>query len=66
MATETAPNQAAELRALFKYRDHLARQVPVLWLPNPPFQLTLYKSNLKGPVPQGIYTEIYPHDYSLS
>jgi hypothetical protein len=37
-----------------------------MWLPNPPFQLTLYKSNLKGLVPQGIYTEIYPQDYSLS
>jgi hypothetical protein len=33
LATETAPNQAAEFKALFKYQDYLAKQVPVCGCP---------------------------------
>ncbi|MHB8325581.1 MAG: peptide ABC transporter substrate-binding protein [Candidatus Dormibacteria bacterium] len=65
-ATHTAPNQTAEIAALFKYEDYLARQLPVVWMPNGPYQLTMYKSNLQGFVPQGIYDEIYPQYYSFS
>jgi len=40
--------------------------VPFLYLPNGPFQLTMYKSNLHGLLPQGVFSELYPQDYSLS
>ena len=65
-ATHTAPNQSQELRDLFRYEDYLAKQLPVVWMPNGPYQLTVYKSNLKGLVPQGVYDEIYPQDYYFS
>ncbi|MGC8474075.1 MAG: ABC transporter substrate-binding protein [Candidatus Dormibacteria bacterium] len=65
-ATHTAPNQSAEYRALFRYEDYLATQLPVIWLPSFPFQLTMYKSNLRGLIPQGVYDEMYPQYYSLA
>jgi peptide/nickel transport system substrate-binding protein len=67
VATDTAPTQAAEIAALFKYEDYMARQLPVVWMPNEPAQLTLYKSDLRGVVPQGAYAdEIYPENYRWS
>lgn len=65
-ATETAPNAAAETKALYKYEDYVAEQVPMMMLPNGPFQLTMYKKNLKGLVPQGIYADINPQYYALT
>ena len=65
-ATHTAPNQAAEISALFKYENYLAQQLPVIRMPNGPYQLTMYKSDLKGLVPQGVYDELYPQYYSFS
>lgn len=64
-ATHTAPNSAAERQALYQYEDYLARQLPEAWMPASPYQLTLYKRGLKGLVPQGIFTELYPQYYSL-
>jgi peptide/nickel transport system substrate-binding protein len=63
-ATHTAPNQTTEIADLFKYEDLLAKQLPVVWMPNGPYQLTMYKSNLGGLVPQGIFDEIYPQQYT--
>jgi len=34
-------------------------------MPDTPYQLTMYKSNLKGLLPQGVFDEIYPQLYSL-
>ena len=65
-ATHTAPNQKAEQAALYRYQDYVARQLPFLYLPNGPFQLTMYKSNLRGLLPQGVFTELYPQDYSFA
>ena len=65
LATHTAPNQAAEIQALFKYQDYLVKQVPVVYLPETPLSLTMYKSNLKGLVPQDGFGVIYPQEYSL-
>jgi len=65
-ATHTAPNYAAEIADLYKYEDFLARQLPVAFMPGQPTQLTMYKSNLKGLVPQDVYDKIYPQDYSFS
>jgi hypothetical protein len=35
-------------------------------MPTIPYQLTMYKSTLKGLVPQGVYDEIYPSEFSFS
>jgi peptide/nickel transport system substrate-binding protein len=64
-ATHTAATGTAELSALRTYENYLARQLPGIWMPNIPYQETVYKSDLKGLVPQGIYTEIYPQQYSF-
>ena len=37
----------AEVHALFKSQDYVAQQLPMLRLPNGPFQRTMDKSNLK-------------------
>jgi peptide/nickel transport system substrate-binding protein len=47
-ATHSAPTQAAEIAAMFKYEDYLARQLPVMWMPNGPSEYLLYKSSLGG------------------
>ncbi|MGH7640143.1 MAG: ABC transporter substrate-binding protein [Candidatus Dormibacteria bacterium] len=57
---------AAEKAAMFKYEDYLAKQLPVAWVPNGDIQLTMYKNNLKGIVPQDVLDIIYPQDYRLS
>ncbi|MHB1526977.1 MAG: ABC transporter substrate-binding protein [Candidatus Dormibacteria bacterium] len=66
LATHTAPTYAAEIAALFKYEDYMATQLPVVWMPNGPGQLTMYKSGLSGLVPQGIFNELYPQLYRLA
>jgi peptide/nickel transport system substrate-binding protein len=64
-ATHTAATGADEISSLRTYENYLARQLPGIWMPNIPYQETVYKSTLKGLVPQGIYTEIYPQQYSF-
>ncbi len=64
-ATHTATNQSAEITALYKYQDYLVKELPVVYLPDTPLQLTMYKSNLKGLVPQDGFGVIYPQEYSL-
>jgi peptide/nickel transport system substrate-binding protein len=65
VATNVATTQANEITSLFKYEDYLAKQLPVVWMPNAPYLLTVYKSNLQGLIPQGVFDEIYPQDYSF-
>ncbi len=65
-ATHTAANDTAELKALFTYEDYLAKQLPVVYMPTTPYQLTMYKSNLTGLEHQGIFDELYPQYYSFS
>ncbi|HVB14750.1 MAG TPA: ABC transporter substrate-binding protein [Candidatus Dormibacteraeota bacterium] len=65
LATTTAPTAAAEHTALVKYQNFLAKNLPGLYLPNVPQQFTMYKSNLKGFLPQDVYDILYPQDYSL-
>ena len=49
--------------AFFKYENYLAKQLPWLWMPTPPYQLTMIKSNLKGVAPQNGYLALTPEDY---
>ncbi len=65
-ATTTAPTPAAEIKAIDKYENYLAEQLPVIWMPNEPQALTIYTNKLSGLVPQGIFDELYPEDYRLS
>jgi peptide/nickel transport system substrate-binding protein len=65
-ATNVAPTYGDEITALHTYENYIARQLPVLEIPNSAFQLTMYKRDLKGLVPQGAYAEIYPQDYRIS
>ncbi|MGA2872091.1 MAG: ABC transporter substrate-binding protein [Candidatus Dormibacteria bacterium] len=65
-ATTTAPNPVAEIKAIDKYENYLAEQLPVLWMPNAPQALTLYSRKLAGLVPQGIFDELYPEVYRIS
>ncbi|MGH7641685.1 MAG: ABC transporter substrate-binding protein [Candidatus Dormibacteria bacterium] len=65
-ATLTAPTQKAEVAAMHKYEDYVARQVPMWMLPNGPYQLTLYKADIKGFAPQSIFPDLFPQDYRVS
>ncbi len=64
-ATILASSQAAEKAAMYKYEDYLAKQLPVVWMPNGDVQLTMYKSYLKGLVPQDVLDIVYPQDYRI-
>ncbi len=64
-ATHTAPTAAAETKALFAYEDYIAEQLPLINWPSAFTQATIYKSNLKGFVPQGIYETLSPQYYRL-
>ncbi len=65
-ATHIAPSQSAELAALFRYQDYLAQQAPVIFLPDTPLQLTMYRSGLKGLVPQNVFDAVQPQFYRLA
>jgi peptide/nickel transport system substrate-binding protein len=65
-ATETAPTEAAEIRDLATYQNYLAKQLPVIYLPVGAIQLTMYKSTLKGLVPQDPFDIIYPQQYRVN
>ena len=47
-ATHVAPTHAAEISALFKYENYLATQLPVIWVPEAPEQLTMYSNRLRS------------------
>ena len=64
-ATHTAPTAAAETTALFNYENYIAKQLPVVYMPNDPYQLTMYKTDL-GHYAQGVFDEIYPQYYAFS
>jgi peptide/nickel transport system substrate-binding protein len=59
-ATLTQPG----LAPIFKYENYLAKNVPVIYLPTPTYQITVYKSNLKGVLPQDPSLNLYPETWS--
>jgi len=63
-ATNTNATTSGEIKALDTYENYLAKQLPVVWMPSQPYQLTMYKKSLKGLVPQGVFDEIYPEAYT--
>lgn len=66
LATTTASNAKAEMADLYRYENYLAKSLPFVYMPNGPFQDTVYQSDLKGLLPQGIFYELTPQDYVLS
>jgi peptide/nickel transport system substrate-binding protein len=53
------------LGAMFNYENYLAQQVPVIYLPTPPYQITVYKTVLHGVTPQDPSLNIYPETYTV-
>ncbi len=68
VATHTAPNQAAEIAALFRYEDQLAEQLPVVYVPTVPLLqgLVMYKSSLHGVTPLDPFGNVYPQMYRFA
>ncbi|GAA3672972.1 ABC transporter substrate-binding protein [Nonomuraea antimicrobica] len=50
--------------ALQEYNDFLAKDLPVLWMPNPVYQVSAYKSGLQGVDPQDPMNLMYFQDWS--
>jgi peptide/nickel transport system substrate-binding protein len=59
-ATLTQPG----LSPMYTYENYLQKQVPVIYLPTPAYQITVYKSSLKGVLPQDPSLNIYPERWS--
>ncbi|WP_312349359.1 peptide ABC transporter substrate-binding protein [Actinomyces sp.] len=50
--------------AMDAYNSFLAEDLPVLWMPNPVYQISAYKSELQGVEPQDPMNLMYPEDWS--
>lgn len=55
---------SSDANALDEYNAFLAEDLPVLWMPNPVYQISAYKSNLGGVSPQDPMNLMYPEDWS--
>ncbi len=51
-ATTEASSSPAETAAIYKYEDFIAKQLPVLFLPGNAYQITMFKKDLHGVLPQ--------------
>ena len=51
---------------MFTYENYLAKQIPELWLPMAPYQITAYKTILHGVTPQGLNLQFYPEMFTVS
>jgi peptide/nickel transport system substrate-binding protein len=50
--------------ALKTYNDLLAKDLPVLWMPNPVYQISAYRSGLQGVEPQNPMNNMFFQDWS--
>ncbi|SDK81360.1 peptide ABC transporter substrate-binding protein [Nonomuraea jiangxiensis] len=55
---------SADASALQEYNDFLAKDLPVLWMPNPVYQISAYKAGLQGVEPQDPMNLMYFQDWS--
>jgi peptide/nickel transport system substrate-binding protein len=51
------------LQNLYTWQDYLAKQLPVQWQPNAPYQITEVSSNLRGVLPQNPTLIINPENW---
>lgn len=49
--------------SLTAYEDYLANQIPVLWMPQPVYQISEIASNLHGVLPQSPIESLTPEDW---
>jgi peptide/nickel transport system substrate-binding protein len=54
---------SGNLQLMYNWQDYLAKQVPLLWQPNAPYQITEVSSNLRGVLPQNPTLVINPEDW---
>ncbi|HUY97824.1 MAG TPA: ABC transporter substrate-binding protein [Verrucomicrobiae bacterium] len=54
------------LTPLYRYQNYLARDLPVLYLPTPPYQLTVYARTLRGVLPQDPSLNVYPETLAVA
>jgi peptide/nickel transport system substrate-binding protein len=52
------------MAAFDRYENFISRQLPTLWLPNGPYEISIIKKNLSLGGPQGVFVNIYPQDWS--
>jgi peptide/nickel transport system substrate-binding protein len=67
-ASPTADSLMAKLPsggypALYSYEDYLAKQLPVLWMPQFDFQISAVSNKLQGVYPQDPDSNIYPENW---
>ncbi|MER7504918.1 peptide ABC transporter substrate-binding protein [Nonomuraea pusilla] len=55
---------SSDASALQEYNTFLAKDLPVLWMPNPVYQISAYKSGLQGVDPQDPMNLMYFQDWS--
>jgi peptide/nickel transport system substrate-binding protein len=60
--TETSDS----LQALYSYQDYAAKQLPVLWMPTPYFQLNEVSNHLQGTEPLDPLLSFYPENWYWS
>jgi peptide/nickel transport system substrate-binding protein len=51
------------LQNLYTWQDYLAKQLPLQWQPNAPYQITEVSSNLRGVLPQNPTLIIEPENW---
>jgi peptide/nickel transport system substrate-binding protein len=54
----------AGLATFDRYENFISRQLPTLWLPNGPYQISIVKGTLSLGGAQGVYVNIYPQNWS--
>jgi peptide/nickel transport system substrate-binding protein len=54
---------SSSLQDLYTWQDYLAKQLPVQWQPNAPYQITEVSSNLRGVLPQNPTLIINPENW---
>jgi peptide/nickel transport system substrate-binding protein len=49
--------------AFYAYENYIAKQLPLLWMPQPDLQISAINSKLKGVLPQDPDGNVYPEDW---
>jgi len=52
--------------ALHRYEDYLAKDLPVLWMPQLDYQISAIRDDLTGALPQDPTLSIYPENWSFT
>jgi peptide/nickel transport system substrate-binding protein len=51
---------------MFSYENYLAKQLPGIWLPSSPYQISVIRKKLKGASAQSVYVGFTPEEWKLS